>query len=144
MGKPGSPPLTRGILQTKLSQSSESRFTPAHAGNTFPGFSPISREWVHPRSRGEYRKPSILMLIAAGSPPLTRGILIAVADAASTVWFTPAHAGNTKLLTPALIQHTVHPRSRGEYSWDTPLWMQLLGSPPLTRGIHTFRITPSF
>ena len=75
------------------------------------------------------------MLIAAGSPPLTRGILIAVADAASTVWFTPAHAGNTPIIEKAVGAEKVHPRSRGEYLASMPIGLLSMGSPPLTRGI---------
>ena len=51
----GSPPLTRGILRVVALIISQSRFTPAHAGNTLFCCQSSQLRRVHPRSRGEYR-----------------------------------------------------------------------------------------
>ena len=50
--------------------------------------------------------------------------------------FTPAHAGNTLLNQLNQSWYRVHPRSRGEYCPGKPLYLQFIGSPPLTRGIQ--------
>ena len=71
-----------------------------------------------------------------GSPPLTRGIRCNLADLHYKIRFTPAHAGNTKIQRRARKSARVHPRSRGEYCFFLFLRLLLLGSPPLTRGIH--------
>ena len=91
----GSPPLTRGIPNVEMSILSTSRFTPAHAGNTFrSGFKAIFRK-VHPRSRGEYYKEEQTLIPEIGSPPLTRGIPDDFHTDRGRSGFTPAHAGNT-------------------------------------------------
>ena len=51
--------------------------------------------------------------------------------------FTPAHAGNTTLDYQEFFETKVHPRSRGEYCPPFYLSGIIIGSPPLTRGIHT-------
>ena len=53
----------------------ESRFTPAHAGNTKQYQTNYQDQQVHPRSRGEYSTGNIRKPKRSGSPPLTRGIL---------------------------------------------------------------------
>ena len=111
----GSSPLTRGIRLLSIAWFDLTRFTPAHAGNTFPGFSPISGEWVHPRSRGEYSWDTPLWMQLLGSPPLTRGIQY--------------------LSEGYKVEARVHPRSRGEYAHYRKGCGRRKGSPPLTRGI---------
>ena len=111
----GSPPLTRGILKVTQSIYEIKRFTPAHAGNTWKYKNIRRSNQVHPRSRGEYRVPGLILSSDPGSPPLTRGIRGYSFDIRSIGWFTPAHAGNT-LRCPSQKKRTqVHPRSRGEY-----------------------------
>ena len=92
--------------------------------------------WVHPRSRGEYLSPVFLNLLISGSSPLTRGILLHAVEISRSCRFTPAHAGNTLLNQLNQSWYRVHPRSRGEYCPGKPLYLQFIGSPPLTRGIH--------
>ena len=131
----GSPPLTRGIPQTKYVAVSIPGFTPAHAGNT--GLSPVQNclDQVHPRSRGEYFACFKFLFIIQGSPPLTRGILHSDRKSKFSLRFTPAHAGNTAN-SPALSNAVqVHPRSRGEYFFRFCSSVLSMGSPPLTRGI---------
>ena len=132
----GSPPLTRGIRACPSAESVQSGFTPAHAGNTSCGMSFNAIKRVHPRSRGEYIKEFVQNWLEQGSPPLTRGILMAAFRKGRMSRFTPAHAGNTPAHSCSVPKHWVHPRSRGEYvSFQTRL-TPVLGSPPLTRGIR--------
>ena len=91
--------------------------------------------WVHPRLRGEYLSPVFLNLLISGSSPLTRGILLHAVEISRSRRFTPAHAGNTLLNQLNQSWYRVHPRSRGEYCPGKPLYLQFIGSPPLTRGI---------
>ena len=89
----------------------------------------------HPRSRGDYRMPSLRERWNAGSPPLTRGLRLALGKDSRINRITPAHAGTTNCrccncrccrITPAHAgttiydpnkehQFTDHPRSRGDY-----------------------------
>ena len=86
-----------------------------------------------------------------GSPPLTRGIRKPRCLILNLLRFTPAHAGNTLLNQLNQSWYRVHPRSRGEYCPGKPLYLQFIGSPPLTRGIPceddrhdgTSRFTPA-
>ena len=71
-----------------------------------------------------------------GSPPLTRGIHSYMAGICYRVRFTPAHAGNTNHPAQWFTRLWVHPRSRGEYVIPARLAIRMIGSPPLTRGIH--------
>ena len=131
----GSPPLTRGIRTETKPVHGILRFTPAHAGNTcYLRKRRIVRK-VHPRSRGEYGEMKANDTNRRGSPPLTRGILLAFALTASSLRFTPAHAGNTYYASVSGIEGEVHPRSRGEYRSEYAYIIGYLGSPPLTRGI---------
>ena len=86
-----------------------------------------------------------------GSPPLTRGILLAYAIFPGMYGITPAHAGNTGWVCVRANRVRDHPRSRGEYHLRLLSVILYLGSPPLTRGIlifalhslYTIRITPA-
>ena len=57
----GSPPLTRGILMQTGFGIQQARFTPAHAGNTRGPADVEGLPQVHPRSRGEYTKKSLIL-----------------------------------------------------------------------------------
>ena len=134
----GSPPLTRGILEADQQRTVQFRFTPAHAGNT--GLSPrfLILKRVHPRSRGEYADTRSVSNFCPGSPPLTRGIPYIVFNTTYNPRFTPAHAGNTMGTFGYIAMFKVHPRSRGEYFFFIIYKLQAPGSPPLTRGIHSY------
>lgn len=90
-----------------------------------------------PRSRGEYVRIPNMPWTEERIPPLTRGILSRIRDPAQTLGITPAYAGNTcnREMGPSGIQD--HPRLRGEYHPCWNLALHHIGSPPLTRGIHT-------
>ena len=131
----GSPPLTRGIHLARYVHQYDTRFTPAHAGNTEQQQPPIMGGWVHPRSRGEYFRNRMATWNSGGSPPLTRGILTIHVFLLRLCGFTPAHAGNTQIQHFWYMRTQVHPRSRGEYNQAFRFGRDRLGSPPLTRGI---------
>ena len=95
----GSSPLTRGIREKAERLCPISGFIPAHAGNTLRVFSGGAYSRVHPRSRGEYRPPGTSKRPITGSPPLTRGIQNRSVLNGCSCRFTPAHAGNTPLVS---------------------------------------------
>ena len=110
----GSSPPTRGTLPAVLYVCIDTRFIPAHAGNTSPRSSPPVLPAVHPRPRGEHEGYTFPQHISHR--------------------FIPAHAGNTLTnginCTPA----SVHPRPRGEHPGYTDIQSHCLGSSPPTRG----------
>ena len=114
--KLGSPPLTRGILLVYRLLQNIVGITPAYAGNTRHTPKSEQRLWDHPRLRGEYASRIFLFASLLGSPPLTRGILIAKFSDMMLIGITPAYAGNT--FPPNCISsgYWDHPRLRGEYS----------------------------
>lgn len=57
----GSPPLTRGIPFFGMYVCVHVGFTPAHAGNTASSEIASTKPRVHPRSRGEYTKKSLIL-----------------------------------------------------------------------------------
>ena len=111
-------------------------FIPAHAGNTVPYGHVPGLCQVHPRSRGEYDGVITSIGLNLGSPPLTRGIRSMCKRTCRPPGFIPAHAGNTCLNSSRTASKKVHPRSRGEYSCTLLKFPDLVGSPPLTRGIQ--------
>ncbi len=111
----GSPPLTRGILWSFDTNSGSRRFTPAGAGNTMKVQQVTERQQVHPRWRGEYLPSRIAFTISVGSPPLARGIPMYKYLKRQEARFTPAGAGNTKIIRLRWHFKQVHPRWRGEY-----------------------------
>ena len=116
---PGSSPLTRGTHPDHFGCHALQRFIPAHAGNTIP-----VRE-------GHFANH--------GSSPLTRGTRDAVVGQGRGVRFIPAHAGNTGTTLVAVLDLTVHPRSRGEHGRRCRHGNRVHGSSPLTRGTPILR-----
>ncbi len=110
----GSSPHTRGtraVLGVPLRQT---RFIPAHAGNTAPIGQASCHHAVHPRTRGEH--------------------LGRHARALHSDRFIPAHAGNTVGRWVRRTPAPVHPRTRGEHiDRDRPV-KRNAGSSPHTRG----------
>ena len=94
----------------------------------------------HPRSRGEYGPIDVLALDGQGSSPLSRGIRNLVHVLHNRQGIIPALAGNTTQRGPYTIHTADHPRSRGEYSLESEVNCESLGSSPLSRGIRVDRI----
>ena len=69
----GSSPPTRGTRMVLSGFPMDTRFIPAHAGNTFPHYHNREHPPVHPRPRGEHvdNRPAFYSMI--GSSPPTRG-----------------------------------------------------------------------
>ena len=147
----GSPPHARGILEYEKSKPVQTGITPACAGNTFRRSVRCKAFWDHPRMRGEYRLPSILVVFPQGSPPHARGIQVIQDALVKSRGITPACAGNTVLKNEITAGYKDHPRMRGEYLYQDVTRRVGQGSPPHARGIPAaapslyfrFGITPA-
>ena len=109
----GSSPLARGTPCIHASTSASFRFIPARAGNTAstpprPGPRP-----VHPRSRGEHPRRTLIEVFGFR--------------------FIPARAGNTTSESWLKNAAAVHPRSRGEHRDEMKEEPKHTGSSPLAR-----------
>ena len=71
----GSPPHARGRHWKGQVNDLHRRITPACAGKTCPGRTPIEFDSDHPRMRGEDLPFSVAAIAKAGSPPHARGRL---------------------------------------------------------------------
>ena len=132
----GSPPHTRGIRVIKELRPTWVGITPAHAGNTIGSYLSQYLAKDHPRTRGEYIDMYKVALEDVGSPPHTRGILVAQRYRWRRDGITPAHAGNTASIASATCSVGDHPRTRGEYLAHSAVVVIYPGSPPHTRGIR--------
>ena len=130
----GSSPLARGTRSQRLRLHECGRFIPARAGNTQPCGPRSHREPVHPRSRGEHVRLRPVYLRTAGSSPLARGTLAAMAAPRRHRRFIPARAGNTSSSSTRRCSPPVHPRSRGEHPDVVERLDYDAGSSPLARG----------
>ena len=130
----GSSPLTRGKPVATAPSRLPIRLIPAHAGKTSHASSHAGWGWAHPRSRGENNQFSLPSPVSDGSSPLTRGKPIAALVAIFVARLIPAHAGKTASWRAFRRPCPAHPRSRGENRFSPPLWPDVSGSSPLTRG----------
>ena len=119
------------------------RFIPAHAGNTDTNGLNCNCISVHPRPRGEHMFEFFIPLISPGSSPPTRGTRFERLPGVVSIRFIPAHAGNTAGCTQHLIDHSVHPRPRGEHNSTTSRSNPKSGSSPPTRGTHSRKFRQS-
>ena len=111
-----------------------------------------SRNWDHPRLRGEKPGTSFSDASDRGSPPLTRGKDIRTHCLYPPFRITPAYAGKSDNLCCNSNERRDHPRLRGEKLFSLLVLQLGLGSPPLTRGkvlVHPYgksqrRITPAY
>ena len=110
----GSPPLARGKLIFPENHSKIFRITPACAGKTHRNFVLLSRNWDHPRLRGENQNGLEVRVIGWGSPPLARGKLEVTCCDSNGNGITPACAGKTHGAVLVLLPPQDHPRLRGE------------------------------
>ena len=112
----GSPPLTRGKVEKRVSIIVKTGITPAYAGKRSNRRLTHGRAWDHPRLRGEKTE-----FIAKG---------------AATARITPAYARKRKGRMKKSSSLRDHPRLRGE---------KFFSAPPLPRGIYKllspYRIT---
>ena len=110
----GSPPQVRGKLSYLRSPCLVFRITPAGAGKTKHSAvcRPNGRD--HPRRCGENDAVCGRNFFVKGSPPQVRGKLSKKETCPVDDRITPAGAGKTLLLCPALFPFRDHPRRCGE------------------------------
>ena len=91
----GSPPLTRGKVDSRSASFALRRITPAYAGKSYLYRVDAQCPKDHPRLRGEKDTSDGLTRRLVGSPPLTRGK--DMPDPKSLQWsrITPAYAGKS-------------------------------------------------
>ena len=115
----GSSPLARGLLGQIDGRVGLDGIIPARAGFTSPPPSTSPSGQDHPRSRGVYQCLSPVVLEAAGSSPLARGLRRSRHRTLLTQGIIPARAGFTCRSGWATGSATDHPRSRGVYAMDS-------------------------
>ena len=98
----GSPPRMRGKRKQPFEPDGGAGITPAHAGKTpFASTSSTSRR-DHPRACGENECTQSKHFLHRGSPPRMRGKPEIPAGETSVQGITPAHAGKTPTVLPAM------------------------------------------
>ena len=168
----GSPPHTRGKAPLRITLKANLRITPAYAGKSAFSFARQSfsrdhprirgekllplqdllHEVDHPRIRGEKRVITWLKSCLPGSPPHTRGKVLAKTDAPACLRITPAYAGKRRRTMLRNCLRKDHPRIRGEKNLNGLVHHQPPGSPPHTGGKDHWhlgkyfwsRITPAY
>ena len=134
---PGSSPRTRGTASAPRWPPAETRFIPAHAGNSSSADMGRALNTVHPRARGEQCAAAWDAAWAAGSSPRTRGTVPMDGLRPGTSRFIPAHAGNSFNSSASDMGQPVHPRARGEQVSGVTSSNVSGGSSPRTRGTVT-------
>ena len=91
-----------------------SRITPAYAGKSAAGDEVERIHKDHPRLRGEKDEEVDFHILAAGSPPLTRGKVYDMMIERVCSRITPAYAGKSSHICFCINTNGDHPRLRGE------------------------------
>ncbi len=89
---------------------------------------------VHPRGRGEHSRQSVTISGPVGSSPRARGTPNICCSSITHPRFIPAGAGNTLPDPEQERIRPVHPRGRGEHSFNTHQMKFCNGSSPRARG----------
>ena len=111
----GSPPLTRGPLDSDGLVPQNLRITPAYAGTTAPRDEVTTVIPDHPRLRGDHNQYRTSNTRPTGSPPLTRGPPFYPTVGNSFYRITPAYAGTTRWPPSPPRWSSDHPRLRGDH-----------------------------
>ena len=130
----GSPPHARGKDGVVHHIVGRKGITPARAGKSFLRPPEWTRNWDHPRTRGEKDLWRLVSPRLRGSPPHARG---KAATATCTCWpcgITPARAGKSYRTGRGGMGNRDHPRTRGEKSVMGAPQDGQKGSPPHARG----------
>ena len=130
----GSSPLARGTPAGLDLAFGVDGLIPARAGNTYWSSVTMFFCKAHPRSRGEHGGYRLGAFPLLGSSPLARGTHSRLGDSPRSLGLIPARAGNTHRQHRVPRQHGAHPRSRGEHSRCSRIWVFRWGSSPLARG----------
>ena len=109
-------PRTRGEHAHTATPNGVDEGSPPHTRGTlvYTVYSYI-RGWDHPRTRGEHSVTLLYKLPVSGSPPHTRGTRLCLDRYIAYRRITPAHAGNTSVITNHEEHNRDHPRTRGEH-----------------------------
>ena len=110
----GSPPHTRGKVESTLAQYRKLGITPAYAGKSYLAFRTAYTNKDHPRIRGEKSGDMPMRSRTSGSPPHTRGKAASPTGYQRYLRITPAYAGKSKLEGRLVASLGDHPRIRGE------------------------------
>ena len=132
----GSSPLARGLPQAGHPVGDRRGIIPARAGFTSRILVRRRRMKDHPRSRGVYEVTHFMMLPAAGSSPLARGLPRQPRQHPPRVRIIPARAGFTPPRRGWRREWWDHPRSRGVYRARMTVLRRFQGSSPLARGLR--------
>ena len=89
---------------------------------------------VHPRMRGERGQLPASLTCWGGSSPHARGTRAGDPPSPRAGRFIPACAGNARVIEAFSCSVSVHPRMRGERSFDNSAALARIGSSPHTRG----------
>ena len=133
-GKPGSSPRVRGTDSRCVTDTSDSRFIPACAGNRQPLCDRYVRFPVHPRVCGEQFFLVVPRPAVDGSSPRVRGTAPARCNHRDPIRFIPACAGNSVTNRNNSKIKSVHPRVCGEQPTLASCRAQMSGSSPRVRG----------
>ena len=133
-GQRGSPPRGRGKVVAVRIAVAVDRITPAWAGKRETTLYRADHSEDHPRVGGEKTQPWLLRCRQRGSPPRGRGKEMLWEYKDQTTGITPAWAGKSQLLVPALAAEWDHPRVGGEKLGGNEDEIQDVGSPPRGRG----------
>ena len=132
----GSSPLARGLPNGLPALTTSYGIIPARAGFTKSALLTLRILPDHPRSRGVYSSPFIVLLTAVGSSPLARGLLKYLSDRLAEAGIIPARAGFTCPGPRGAGGRRDHPRSRGVYQLEWEEMSPAQGSSPLARGLR--------
>ena len=130
----GSSPLARGTRTPHPHRQHPRRLIPARAGNTRCGMYGSRPSAAHPRSRGEHGDHLLNDHGTSGPSPLARGTPPEVVPDVHQHRLIPARAGNTALRVASIRAASAHPRSRGEHTMHSVMFIFAAGSSPLARG----------
>ena len=131
----GSSPFARGLHGDVVAGDHSLRIIPARAGFTRLCFVRTFVRRDHPRSRGVYATTTGIVVSAAGSSPLARGLQGLLGLGGGVVGIIPARAGFTAERLRLPRAETDHPRSRGVYRLRSRAHGAVDGSSPLARGL---------
>ena len=133
----------RGTDRDRLCVVEQTRFSPAHAGNSrsAPGYA--STGSVQPRACGEQMAGGVDGSVSTGSAPRMRGTVRPLRPGPIEQRFSPAHAGNSSGAAITLESPSVQPRACGEQSIAARTAAVFGGSAPRMRGTGDRGLTSS-
>ena len=130
----GSSPHARGTRILRGAVDQHHRFIPACAGNACHPRCSWTMMAVHPRMRGERASQSPFHRLRTGSSPHARGTHTAGLHTLFQTRFIPACAGNAWWKLARGLPVAVHPRMRGERTFEFEPLITPAGSSPHARG----------